>query len=110
MTKIIVGLDIGITSVGWAVTDEDSGKILDSGVRIFKEGQANENVKRRTFRSGRRLKRRRVQRIKDYVELSIKEGLVKEDYKIFSNPLELRVKGLNHLLTKEELFIPFIIL
>lgn len=104
MTKIIVGLDIGITSVGWAVTDEDSGKILDSGVRLFKEGQAGENVKRRTFRSGRRLKRRRVQRIKDYVECSVKEGLVNEDYKILPNPLELRVKGLRYSLTNEELF------
>lgn len=104
MTKIIVGLDIGITSVGWAVTDEDSGRILDSGVRLFKEGQAGENVKRRTFRSGRRLKRRRVQRVKDFVELAIKEGLVREDYNILSNPVALRAKGLNHSLTNEELF------
>ncbi|MBS3991090.1 MAG: type II CRISPR RNA-guided endonuclease Cas9 [Erysipelothrix sp.] len=104
MTKIIVGLDIGITSVGWAVTDEDSGKIIDAGVRLFKEGQAGENVKRRTFRSGRRLNRRRVHRVKDFVKLAIKEGLVKEDYEILSNPIELRVKGIRQKLSNEELF------
>jgi CRISPR-associated endonuclease Csn1 len=40
MSKVILGLDLGITSIGWAlvnVDDEDiaNNHIIDSGVRIF---------------------------------------------------------------------------
>lgn len=104
MSNIIVGLDIGITSVGWAVTNEETGEILDSGVRLFKEGDASENSKRRSFRSSRRLKRRRVQRMKDFVELCLKEGVISEDYIILNNPLECREKGLTQTLSNQELF------
>lgn len=66
-----IGLDIGIGSVGWAVVsaegDGHPARIEDFGVRIFDSG---ENVKakaslcqeRRSFRSVRRLERRRVHR------------------------------------------------
>ncbi|PLX20332.1 MAG: CRISPR-associated protein Csn1, partial [Marinilabiliales bacterium] len=37
MTKIL-GLDLGTNSIGWAVVDSKSQKILDTGVRIFPEG------------------------------------------------------------------------
>lgn len=104
MSKLVLGVDIGITSVGWAITDEETGIIIDTGVRLFKEGDKTENTKRRTFRSGRRLKRRRAHRIEDFVDLACDEGLVTENYKLLSNPIACRVKGLTQPLSHEELF------
>ena len=31
----ILGVDLGITSVGWALVDDKSNKIIDSGVLNF---------------------------------------------------------------------------
>ena len=50
MAKYILGLDMGITSVGWGLIDYDSGKIVDKGVRLFKEATAEDNLNRRTHR------------------------------------------------------------
>lgn len=70
--KKILGLDIGTTSVGWAVVkqlEDNKWTIDDFGVRIFDEPIDNSDIssaaKRRTFRSKRRLLRRRSRRIRD---------------------------------------------
>lgn len=71
--KKILGLDIGTTSVGWAVTKElknGNWTIDDFGVRIFNEPVdpkkgSSYAAERRTFRSKRRLTRRRARRIRD---------------------------------------------
>lgn len=61
-----LGLDMGTSSVGWAVTDTDykllraKGKDL-WGVRLFKEAETAAN--RRTFRISRRRRQREVARI-----------------------------------------------
>jgi len=65
MKNLVLGLDIGITSVGYGVIDLDDGRFVDYGVRLFKEGTAEENLKRRTARSRRRLLTRRKTRISD---------------------------------------------
>lgn len=67
-----IGLDIGTTSVGWAVVEDGTQKILRKGtgknrkalwgVRLFDEAQTAEG--RRGFRSTRRRYDRRRQRIK----------------------------------------------
>ena len=44
----ILGLDIGIASVGYAIIDENYN-VLISGVRLFREGTAEENTGRRGF-------------------------------------------------------------
>lgn len=73
-----LGLDIGTSSVGWAVTDESyrlmraKGKDL-WGVRLFQEAETS--AKRRTFRVSRRRRQREVARI----------GLLKE---MFSDEIE----------------------
>lgn len=65
----IIGLDVGIGSLGWAVINEDKRRIEDLGVRIFESGEVYENNKkmkstqiRRKSRSLKRLYRRRGQR------------------------------------------------
>ena len=62
-----IGLDIGVGSVGWCVTDEESNILKKDnkhmwGSRIFNE--ANTAADRRMFRSARRRIERRKERIK----------------------------------------------
>lgn len=57
--KYVLGLDIGISSCGYGVIDLETGKFVDCGVRLFKEGTAEDNGKRRDARSRRRLTSRR---------------------------------------------------
>ena len=98
--KYTLGLDLGITSVGWGIIDQDY-KIVDTGVRLFDE--ALPKADRRIKRSSRRLKRRRSQRLHDCRQL-LKAYYVFDESRISeSNPYELRVKGLNHKLSNSEL-------
>ena len=68
MKKYNIGLDIGTTSVGWAVVDDENFKIIRKGnkalwgVRLFEEAKTAEE--RRNFRSTRRRYDRRRYRIK----------------------------------------------
>ena len=62
-----IGLDIGVASVGWCVTDEENNILKKNnrnmwGSRLFKE--ADTAAKRRGFRSARRRLDRRKERIK----------------------------------------------
>ncbi len=102
MNKVL-GLDIGITSVGWSVIDHESGDILDCGVRLFEEGTASNNVDRRIKRSARRLKRRRQNRLEDMKKLLRKHQIIDGSFKLVDNPYEVRVKGLTQRLSNAEL-------
>lgn len=71
-----IGLDIGVGSVGWCVTDEENNIIKRNGKnmwgsRIFKEAQTAKQ--RRNFRSSRRRLDRRKERI------NILQSLILED-------------------------------
>ena len=103
MRKLVLGLDIGVTSVGYGVIDIDKGKIIDYGVRLFKEGTASNNEERRTKRGTRRLKRRKVNRINDMKIFLRKENILNDNYHSFDNPYEIRKKGLHEKLSKNEL-------
>ncbi len=63
MSDLVLGLDIGISSVGWGIINEKTGEVIDAGVRLFEEATRNANEDRRNFRSSRRLKRRRKHRL-----------------------------------------------
>ena len=41
----VLGLDIGITSVGYGVIDIENGEFVDYGVRLFEEGTPAEKQK-----------------------------------------------------------------
>lgn len=68
-----IGLDIGVGSVGWTITDSQSQKVLKVkgkqgiGVRLFNEGQTAEE--RRQFRTNRRRLKRRKWRLRLLREL-----------------------------------------
>lgn len=97
-----LGLDLGITSVGWGILDLDNAyQVVDAGVRLFDEATPKEE--RRLKRAGRRLKRRRQQRILDLLKLLKNHDLVDENFGPLQNPYDLRCKGLKTHLEKDEL-------
>lgn len=78
----ILGLDIGISSVGWGLLELDTNhqpfKILDTGVRIFTPGEvpktgASKALERREKRGARRIIQRREYRL-DRVRLLLSES------------------------------------
>lgn len=105
MNKLVLGLDVGISSVGWAVTNKDTGVIVDCGVRLFPEGTAANNQDRRVKRSARRMKRRKANRLKDLVKVLDEFGLPKNFSNENLSPYELRSKGLCSKLEPHELSI-----
>ncbi|WP_297431940.1 type II CRISPR RNA-guided endonuclease Cas9 [Sulfurimonas sp.] len=73
MSKLVLGLDLGITSIGWALVNVDSkienNKIIDSGVRIFTIAEHPKDGKslalpRREARSARRTTKRKAQKLR----------------------------------------------
>lgn len=66
--RYVLGLDVGIQSVGWAVVRcDEPARIEDFGVRVFDttenpKSKDNANQNRRAFRSARRVLRRRSHR------------------------------------------------
>lgn len=121
--KYSLGLDIGTTSIGWAVIDEDKKRIHDVGVRIFEKPEDPQSGKslaepRRTARSARRRLKRRRQRLNTLKSFFVSNNLLSEediqnilnpdqdkDYRRLNNPYHLREKGLEEKLTNAELFI-----
>lgn len=107
MNGKILGLDIGVASVGVGIIDKETGEIIHASSRIFPAATADSNVERRGFRQGRRLGRRKKHRKVRLADLFSDAGLITDfsQVSINLNPYELRVKGLNEKLTNEELFI-----
>lgn len=100
----ILGLDLGITSVGYGIIEEDSYKIIKYGVRLFEEGTADNNLQRRQQRSSRRIKSRRKNRINAIKYLLLNNNIITSvDFETLDNVYELRVKGLTQKLTNLEL-------
>jgi len=128
--KNVLGLDIGVTSVGWSLlqfeTDADdkivrnedgqnATTIIDCGVRIFPattEGTKSEpkNAKRRSARGQRRLVMRKAKRRNELRDLLIRRGLLPSIesstsaavFHTIGDPYELRTRGLDERLDPYE--------
>ncbi|NBI12052.1 type II CRISPR RNA-guided endonuclease Cas9 [[Haemophilus] felis] len=115
----ILGLDLGIASVGWAVVEIDENehpvRLIDVGVRTFERAEvpktgASLALDRRLARSARRLTYRRKFRLLKAKRLLKKAGVLQETDFISSttlahmpnNPWELRLKALNQQLSPKE--------
>lgn len=87
-----LGLDIGTTSVGWAVINEDRNRIEDLGVRIFERPENPKNGEslakpRRDSRSTRRRLKRRRQRLNNLKHFFINQQLLtNEEIQDLLNP------------------------
>lgn len=103
--KYRLGLDMGATSIGWAVYDTEQQKLVDTGVRIFDDGREDKTkaslcVKRREARSARRLQNRKHIRKKYLLKTLISLGLfpeneVEQQNLKSLNPYELRANALD---------------
>lgn len=107
--SFVLGLDIGIGSVGWGIIDQNQN-IIDAGVRLFPEADKTFNDSRRNYRSTRRLIRRRRHRIERVYNLLNEYGILNKgdiiDYSHYEEtPYHIRAKGLKAPLSTEELAI-----
>lgn len=107
MSDLVLGLDIGIGSVGVGILNKVTGEIIHKNSRIFPAAQAENNVERRTNRQGRRLTRRKKHRRVRLNHIFEESGLITDFTKVSINlnPYQLRVKGLIDELSNEEMFI-----
>jgi CRISPR-associated endonuclease Csn1 len=79
-----LGLDLGPSSIGWAVVIENEGRILATGVRVFPEGvdrnqqggEVSKNEQRRIARGIRRQVARRARRKRLFRQALVKAGLL----------------------------------
>jgi CRISPR-associated endonuclease Csn1 len=116
MSNIILGLDLGVTSIGFCLYDEENKKILTTGSRIFQAGvdssplgkESPKNATRREKRQVRRQIFRRAERqslliavLQDLGWLPREEVLL--NIALQKNPYELRKRALDEALTLEEL-------
>ncbi len=97
MSKVVLGLDLGITSIGWALVNVDeldseakeikNNKIIDSGVRIFTKAEipSGKNIgkslalPRREARSARRTTKRKAQKLRAIKRLLLKNKILTQD-------------------------------
>lgn len=112
---LVLGMDPGIASCGFALLDINNHEILEMGVRLFdaplhpKTKQSLAAI-RRGFRSTRRNIDRTQDRLKHCLECFKKYGVVPDDadkeylhtVKGDKQPLKLRVDGLDRMLTNRE--------
>lgn len=122
MGKIILGLDLGSNSVGWALLEANNDGepigIIDCGSRIFNKAVEDKtptpkNQARRQARLARRVLQRRArrkQRMLNYlVSLNLLPKELQGNYQPeivlnpLGNPYELRAKALDHRLAPFEL-------
>ncbi|SFC43999.1 CRISPR-associated endonuclease Csn1 [Alkalibacterium subtropicum] len=102
MANLVLGLDIGVSSVGWGIIDKDTNEVIDAGVRLFEEATRNANEDRRNFRGARRLKRRRKHRL-ERAEDFLKSNGFPVDGIGSIDPYRARYVGLSEELSKTEL-------
>ena len=109
-----IGLDIGITSVGWAIINLDENRIEDLGVRIFDKAEQPKgeplSLPRRIARSTRRRLRRKKHRLERIRRLLVREGVLTKNEmdNLFKNRhlvdvWQLRVDALERKLNNDEL-------
>ena len=115
----ILGLDIGIASVGWAMVEideeENPTRLIDLGVRVFERAEVPKTgdslaAARRLARSVRRLTRRRAHRLLRARRLLKREGVLQAaDFdenglikSLPNTPWQLRAAALDRKLTPLE--------
>ncbi|GEM_PF-6865510 len=102
--RYVLGLDLGVASIGWAIVDTSQQRIVKLGVVKFREGSASDNQDRRQKRGARRNRTRFLNRREKLRNLCQKyltngEPVLTTGSK---NIWELRVKGLFEKLDNQE--------
>lgn len=122
-SKIVLGLDPGVKSIGWALIEEhkngDFTKLIDSGSVIFKPIFEPQHFKmlnttrteKRQVRKQRDRKKRRLSKLENFLikhqilstSIESLESKGNDIQSILGNPYALRTKALDELLTGDEL-------
>lgn len=120
MSHLVLGLDLGPNSIGWALVDDNKedpakSKIVDLGVRVFPEGvdafdtskEVSRSERRRVARGMRRQVQRRARRQRVLEKALMETGLWPADVEtqqklLATDPYELRAKGVKEQLTLHE--------
>lgn len=100
----IVALDIGISSVGWAVIEKESETVIEAGSNVFPEASAAANQIRREMRQARRIKRRKKTRLYDFDKLWRKNNFLIPQVKN-NDIVGLKVKALYEKISLDELYL-----
>lgn len=111
----IYGLDMGIASIGWAVIDEKSKRVLKAGARTFEAPEEDKTkVSKMKIRGQkirlRRTLRRRVFRKQKLRELFIRHGFEIEGFETIAkgrkhySVWQIRAEGLDRRLSELEFF------
>lgn len=120
MVTVTLGLDVGVSSVGWALveTDEDGGRnrVIKAGVRVFPEGvdrdqqggEQSRSQSRREARGLRRQHQRRSRRNRELRRVLTEQGLLPStdcalESLLTLNPYALRAKALDNRLEPFEI-------
>lgn len=121
MSKVVLSLDLGPNSIGWALVNDDTenpdeSRIIDLGVRVFPEGvdafdtskEVSRSEQRRIARSMRRQQRRRAKRRRMLKEALVQLKMWPSDtaaqetlFKL--DPYQLRARALDEKLSLHEL-------
>ncbi len=100
MSKYVIGLDLGINNVGWSIVDLENKKIEKSGVRLFYASDSASE--RRNYRSVKRRKKRKHNRIKDILNLFDSISFPTKNT-VDNTLLSKRVQGLNHKISEQDI-------
>lgn len=100
--KLSLGIELMVNAVGYGLVDLDSMDIIDYGVRIFEPYKSN-NIERRNFRHQRRINRRAHQRVLEMRKLINSSIINLDKFTPLNNICEIKCKGLNSRLSKNEL-------
>ena len=116
MSKIILGLDLGVSSIGYALYDSENQRFITTGSRIFQAGvdssplgkESPRNTTRREKRQVRRQIFRRSERQKLLIKVLQDLGWLPEEEVLLElilqkNPYELRRKALDEKIGLDEL-------
>lgn len=113
----VLGLDLGVASIGWAVMEIDENNepinLVDANSVIFEPLDNDKgklyNVDRRNARGARRILNRRKERIRRTKNLLTSSGFLSDDElsKLYSGQIEdifeIRKRGLTEQLNKNEI-------
>jgi CRISPR-associated endonuclease Csn1 len=120
MGNLVLGLDLGPNSIGWALIEDNKddpskSKIVDLGVRVFPEGvdafdtakEVSRSERRRIARGMRRQVQRRARRQRVLEKVLVEKGLWPADLEtqqklLIIDPYSLRAKGVDEQLTLHE--------
>lgn len=100
MQKYAIGLDLGIKNIGWSIYDLDNSSIVNYGVRIFNESSSASD--RRSFRAGRRLRKRKKNRIKD-VKNILDSINFPSNNTLDTKMIYTRCRGIKEQITKQDI-------